>query len=159
MINRILIRIKVVQILYSYLLSRSEFKIDAAPQGASRDRRFAYAVYLDMLCLIQELSGVRTNNPERRLPAIDVHPKLKTNRVARALADNPVLKQITFKNQADLNAFGPQLQRLSDKIAAANVFTEYARKRTHSLDEDVKVWTVLLETTILKDAEIVAALR
>ena len=39
------------------------------------------------------------------------------------------------------------------------MFTEYARKRTHSLDEDVKVWTVLLETTILKDAEIVAALR
>ena len=76
MINRILIRIKVVQILYSYLLSRSEFKIDAAPQGASRDRRFAYAVYLDMLCLIQELSGVRTNNPERRLPAIPYSNRL-----------------------------------------------------------------------------------
>ena len=41
MINRILIRIKVVQILYSYLLSRNEFKIDAAPAGAWRDRLFA----------------------------------------------------------------------------------------------------------------------
>ena len=159
MINRILIRIKVVQILYSYLLSRSEFKIDAAPQGTSRDRRFAYAVYLDMLCLIQELSGVRTNNPERRLPAIDVHPKLKTNRVARALADNPVLKEITYKNQADLNAFGAQLQRLEDKIASTSYFTEYARKRSHTLDEDVRLWTVMLETTILKDPEVVATLR
>ena len=54
MINRILIRIKVVQILYSYLLSHTEFKIEVAPTDASRDRRFAYAVYLDMLMLIQE---------------------------------------------------------------------------------------------------------
>ncbi len=159
MINRILIRIKVVQILYSYLLSRSEFKIDAAPQGTSRDRRFAYAVYLDMLCLIQELSGVRTNNPERRLPAIDVHPKLKANRVARALADNPTLKEITYRNISDLNVFGALLQRLSDKITSTSCFTEYAHKRTHTLDDDVRLWTVLLETTVLKDSEVVAALR
>lgn len=159
MINRILIRIKVVQILYSYLLSRSEFKIDAAPLGASRDRRFAYAVYLDMLCLIQELSGIRTNNPDRNLPAIDVHPKMRTNRVARALADNPILKQITYKDLSDLNAFGGSLQRLADKLAATSIFTEYARKRSHTLDDDVKLWTVLLETTILKDPDVVAILR
>ncbi|MGN0210683.1 MAG: hypothetical protein ACI391_06155, partial [Muribaculaceae bacterium] len=64
MINRILIRIKVVQLLYSYLLSLSEFKIEAAPENATRDRRFAYAVYLDMLMLIQALSGLKINNPQ-----------------------------------------------------------------------------------------------
>ncbi|MFG6384994.1 MAG: transcription antitermination protein NusB [Muribaculaceae bacterium] len=159
MINRILIRIKVVQILYSYLLSRSEFKIDAAPEAASRDRRFAYSVYLDMLSLIQELSGIRTNNPERSLAAIDVHPKFRTNRVGRALADNTILKAITYKDIADLNSFRPYLQKLSDKLAASTVFTDYARKRSHSLEDDVKLWTVLLETTILKDPEVTEILR
>lgn len=159
MVNRILIRIKVVQILYSYLLSRSEFKIEAAPEAASRDRRFAYNVYLDMLSLIQELSGIRTNNPERSLAAIDVHPKFRSNRVGRALADNAILKSITYRNIADLNSFCPILQRLADKLAATSVFTEYARKRSHDLDDDVKLWTVLLETTILKDAEVTSALR
>lgn len=159
MINRILIRIKVVQILYSYLLSRSEFKIDAAPEPPSRDRRFAYAVYLDMLTLMQELSGIRTNNPDRKLPAIDVHPKLRTNRVGRALADDKILKEITFKNLADLNAFGPSLQKIADEISRSTVFTDYARKRSHSLDDDVRLWCVLLETTVLKNPDVLAALR
>lgn len=159
MINRILIRIKVVQILYSYLLSRSEFKIDSAPEGASRDRRFAYNVYLDMLSLIQELSGIRTNNPERRIPAIDVHKKFATNSVGRALAADPILKQITYREIADLNMFGPIMQRLADRLADSTVFKEYARKRTSTLDDDVKLWTVLLETVILKDSDVMATLR
>lgn len=159
MINRILIRIKVVQILYSYLLSRSEFKIDSAPEAPSRDRKFAYAVYLDMLSLIQELSGIRTNNPARSLPAIDVHPKFRTNRVGRALADNPDLKSITFREIADLNSFGPILQSLADTLAKSSAFTDYARKRSHTLDDDVKLWTVLLETVILKNPDVQSLLR
>jgi len=141
------------------LLSRSEFKIETAPESASRDRRFAYAVYLDMLTLIQELSGIRTNNPERSLHAIDVHPKFRTNRVGRALADNAILKTITYRNISDLNSFDSILQRLADKLAATSVFTDFARKRSHTLDEDVKLWTVLLETAILKDQDVIAALR
>lgn len=159
MINRILIRIKVVQILYSYLLSRSEFKIDSAPEAPSRDRKFAYAVYLDMLSLIQELSGIRTNNPARSLPAIDVHSKFRSNRVGRALADNPDLKSITFREIADLNSFGPILQSLADTLAKSSAFTDYARKRSHTLDDDVKLWTVLLETVILKNPDVQSLLR
>ena len=46
MINRSLIRIKTVQILYSYLLTRSDFRLAPAPDAeASRDRRFAYSVH------------------------------------------------------------------------------------------------------------------
>ena len=52
MINRILIRIKVVQMLYSYLLTRKEFKIESAPESVSRDKRYGYALYLDLLLLI-----------------------------------------------------------------------------------------------------------
>ena len=160
MINRILIRIKVVQILYSYLLSRSEFKIDSAPEGAPRDRRFAYAVYLDMLCLIQELSGIRTNNPERSIPGnIIVPEKLRKNAVGRALADNPMLKEIIFRQQAHLNQLGPILQHLADAIADSTVYKDYARRRKITLDDDIKLWRVLLETTILKDPELVAVLR
>ena len=34
MINRILIRLKVVQMLYSYMLTRTEFKVEARPDNA-----------------------------------------------------------------------------------------------------------------------------
>ena len=159
MINRILIRIKVVQILYSYLLSRSEFRIDLPPENPTRDRRFGYAVYLDALNLIQELSGIRTNHPDRSLPAIDVNPRLQQNRVGRALADNPALREVTFRHLGNLNAFGPSLQSLSDKFTSQTVFADYIKKRTHTLDEDVKLWTVLLEDVFLKSPEVNAILR
>jgi len=160
MINRILIRIKVVQILYSYLLSRNEFKIDPAPTGASRDRRFAYAVYLDMLMLIQELSGCRTAVPGRQVPILDIDKKLRANRVGRALADNELLKDAYGRRGADgINAIAPLIQKLSDKITASAVYTDYAKRRNHELDDDVKFWTVILETTILKDPELTQLLR
>lgn len=159
MINRILIRIKVVQILYSYLLSRSEFNIASAPVSPSRDRRFAYAVYLDMLCLIQELSGIRVNNPSRQLPAIEIAPRLATNRVARALADNEALKALLYKDAADLNVFAPLLGQLESLVEDSSYFKEYARKRSRNLDDDVKMWVVMLETVILKNPSLVDALR
>ena len=159
MINRILIRIKVVQILYSYLLSHTEFKIEVAPTDASRDRRFAYAVYLDMLMLIQEFSGIRVNCRERDFVALDVDKALKNNKVGRALADNPDLKAITLNNAADLSILKPVATSLYDKITSSAFFNEYSRKRSRTLDDDVLMWTVMLETIVLKDQQVVAALR
>lgn len=159
MINRILIRIKVVQILYSYLLSRSEFRIDLPPENPKRDRRFGYAVYLDALNLIQELSGISTNHPQRQLPAIDVNPRLRTNRVGRVLSNNPALLDITYKNIGNLNSFGPILQKISDSIASQSVFLDYSKKKTHTLDDDVQLWAVILEYVFLKDPSVMAVLR
>lgn len=62
MINRVLIRIKVVQMLYSYLLTRSEFKIETAPETSSQDRRYAYQAYVDMLMVLLRLSGCSSLN-------------------------------------------------------------------------------------------------
>ena len=159
MINRILIRLKVVQILYSYLLSRNEFTIEAAPQNASRDRRFAYAVYLDMLLLIQELSGIRCNAAPASHNAIIPDRKLSANRVGRALASNDPLKAITAKNHADFDVLAPIIPQLAEAITSSAAFADYAKRRSHDLDDDVRFWTVMLETTILKSPALTAALR
>lgn len=159
MINRILIRIKVVQILYSYLLSRNEFRIDVAPVDASRDRRFAYSVYLDMLMLIMEFSGCRVNTPSRDFVAIDPEKALRANRVGRALADNIDLKEITYKNSADLAILKQVAQALYTRIVDSAVYRDYARKRTRTLDDDVNLWAVVMESLILKDKDVIAALR
>jgi len=52
MINRILIRIKVVQLLYSYLLTRSEFRIVTAPEKSTADGKYAHTLYLRILLMI-----------------------------------------------------------------------------------------------------------
>lgn len=67
MINRILIRIKVIQMLYSFMLTRSDFRIQEAPSKKTRDSKFAYAMYLDTLLLILKLSG-RKISPKDVIP-------------------------------------------------------------------------------------------
>ncbi len=47
MVNRVLIRLKVVQLLYSYLLSKSEFKVEMPLETSSPDRRYAYVAYAE----------------------------------------------------------------------------------------------------------------
>ena len=57
MINRSLIRIKTIQILYSYLLTRSDFRLEPVPNPATAtpDQQFAYSVYLDFIFLLLKL--------------------------------------------------------------------------------------------------------
>lgn len=57
MINRILIRTKVVQMLYSYLLTRTDFKILQQPESTSQDAVFAYKVYKDLLLMLVQLTN------------------------------------------------------------------------------------------------------
>ena len=52
MINRILIRIKVIQTLYSFLLVEKQFSIESNPSAPTKEKRFAYSLYLDMLVLL-----------------------------------------------------------------------------------------------------------
>ena len=68
MINRVLIRIKVVQLLYSYLLSQSEFKIEPQVENPSRDKKYGHELYLDLLLMILELSGFDVSGGRRQSP-------------------------------------------------------------------------------------------
>lgn len=56
MINRVLIRIKVVQILYSYLLVEKKFTLEEPPATPTKEKRYAYGLYTDMLALMVLIS-------------------------------------------------------------------------------------------------------
>ena len=56
MINRILIRIKVIQILYSFLLVEKNFALEGMPTAPTKEKRFAYSLYLDLLALLVKVS-------------------------------------------------------------------------------------------------------
>ena len=77
MINRSLIRIKTVQILYSFLLTRKDFKLENAPADtdSSRERQFAYSVYLDLLILLLKLNGMPLGSGSGR--TLETDPGLK----------------------------------------------------------------------------------
>ena len=92
MINRVLIRIKVVQMLYSYLLTQGEFKLAELPENSSRDKKFAHALYVDFLLLTLRLSGFKFTPTMRSIVGVDDNKYLPTTRVARLLNQDSDLK-------------------------------------------------------------------
>ncbi len=158
MINRILIRVKVVQMLYSYLLTQSEFHIDAAPEVHSADRRFAYAAYLDMLLAIAELSGVSTARG-RGVQALAVDKLLRDSRLAPALASSEELKTVLTRGSSDIDALRPLLQPVADAITASAAFRDYKKIKTRTPADEARFWSVMLETVLMKSPEVVACFR
>jgi N utilization substance protein B len=158
MINRILIRIKVVQMLYSYLLTRSEFRIDPAPETTSQDKKFAYAVYLDLLLLILEVTGISTRQGAKGLVA-DVDAKLASSRLARALSADPEVRRAIFKSNNDIEALSSIAQYLHDTIVESSVYKNYSKRRKTDLGDEVELWTTVLETIVANNEKINEAFR
>lgn len=151
MINRVLIRIKVVQMLYSYLLTRSEFKIEPAPETVSRDRKYAYAVYLDLLLLIIELSGLNVKSGvdvSHPLASLRGHNPLSGNKLASALAGDNNIREIILRGNTGISAFDPILVRLHQTIVSSSAYIDYKKIKNPELKDEVHFWGVILRTII-----------
>lgn len=160
MVNRILIRIKVVQLLYAYLLTRSEFKIDSAPDAVSGDKKYAYKVYVDLILLVIRLSGIRLKNNDGLLSSdIVVDKKLRDNRVGKALFDNDTVRGILLRGERDFSRFDAALQSLADRIAASAAYKDYKKIKSPALDDDVRFWLTVINTIVARDENFIAILR
>lgn len=158
MVNRVLIRVKVVQMLYSYLLTRSDFKIDEIPESASRDKRYSYSAYIDFLLMLLSLSGYNVSNGERRSAFVS-DPRLSSNKVAKVLSANDTIRSVILREANHLENFDAILGELSRKILQSSVFADYTKKNHHDISEDVTLWTTVFETIILRDKSVEEAFR
>ncbi len=158
MVNRVLIRVKVVQMLYSYLLTRSEFKIDEVPESASRDKRYSYSAYIDFLLLLLSLSGYNVNNGERRTSFVG-DSRLSSNKVAKVLSSNDIIRSVILREANHADAFAGVLDSLNRKIVQSSVFADYTKKSRHELSEDVTFWTTVFETIIARDKAVEESFR
>lgn len=157
MINRILIRTKVVQMLYSYLLTRTDFKILKQPESTSQDAVFAYKVYKDLLLMLVQLTnGKKTAN----MPiSIAVDKKMLRSRVGAALASDDTIKEILFKGDNDLQVIAPEMQRLADNIAQSTAYKDYSKKRSPEIALEVSMWSSVFTTIVKRDRGFAAAIR
>lgn len=163
MINRILIRIKVVQMLYSYLLTQTDFRIDAQPQGLSNDNKFAHAVYLDLLLLMLEISGTSAIHGQPCAVSVTdpkLSKKLTEGKLAKALAGDPLVQRIMLDGKTDIASLRGVAQHLHDTIVGSEVYNTYKRKKgPRKLADEVQMWTVVVETILAKDPVLDQALR
>ena len=141
MINRILIRIKVVQMLYSYLLVEKDFSLEARPESPTKEKRFAYALYLDLLVLMKEIAesvGGRS------------HPLLESRFVKGVCADER-MRSLMAKYRMQSFPLADAVTPLAEKIKESAVYKRFIKKNDDSLNADVDVWLDLINTVIFDD--------
>lgn len=164
MINRILIRMKVVQMLYSYLLTRCRFNIIPAPDAPSRDKRFAHSLYNELLLLLLDNSGYRITFDSDNILRIIAPERSKSGqpytRIAAALSTNDELRPIITAQRSWIEALTPLRGVYSAALKESAIFKEYMRKRTPmEIDDEARLWKNLIRTVLLRDKGIDTLVR
>lgn len=156
MINRILIRMKVVQLLYSYLLTRSDFKLQPVPERQTRDNRFGYETYINLILLLLEVSGykVGSNNPLGNLSINKLSLK-----IAKSFSADSDIREIIARGNNNISNYDDTVRPLYDAIINSTVFNDFNRKRNKDINDEITMWNVILDTIIAKTPEVEAAAR
>ena len=147
--------------LYSYLLTRTEFKIQPEPDSGSRDKKYAYSLYLDLLLLILELSGYNVQGADKKSPLhlINSNNRLATNRVARSLYSDNDIKQLLLRGSNTIANFDDAIAKIYLSIVESSAFRDYSKKKNPEIKDDVELWRTILNSIILKEPLFVQALR
>ncbi len=161
MVNRVLIRIKVVQLLYSYFLSQREFKIETPAENPSRDKKYGYELYIDLLMLILELSGYDTSDGHHESPlrGLILNKHINHNQLAKSLNSLPELRSLILKNRIDLSAYQAVIPSIYDAISTIPGFKAYQRIKEPELKDDVNLWLSIVENLFINNPEFVAVCR
>jgi len=164
MINRVLIRIKVVQMLYSYLLTQSEFRIQPMPgSDASQDKKYAYRLYTSLLLAILELSG---RNLQRTTMGQGVdNGSLATNKylhnsaIVNSLMSNNDIRAMIARNAGKNNQFESCLPGIYDKIIMSAPYRSYTHTHERDIPVDVKFWSAVIKSVIATDPDFIGCAR
>lgn len=137
MINRILIRIKTIQLLYSYLLVEKPFSIESQPSQPTKEKRFAYSLYLDTLFLFYRLSQ-RVKGKKGSLP-------LSKTRFILKLEEDDTFKTLKTKYSNGDYSFARIEQELSEGIRGSIFFRDLEDEKKEKND---RIWEELFNLII-----------
>lgn len=159
MINRTLIRLKVVQLLYSYLIARVDFRLIPEPARKTRDAVWSYAVYTDLIMFIIELSGRSVDGRiAAGVPRQDAN-ELYRLRVPKALAEDSAVRELLVRDGSKMTRLRRALAPVYNRILNSTVYTDFSRKRKPTLKEETTMWQVLLTTVIARSPELMDVLK
>lgn len=155
MINRVLIRTKVVQMLFCYFLNRNEFHLITAPESTSRDKQYAYNMYLDLLLMVLRLSGYRTG-----VTSVTFQNKfLAENRIGKALKNDPAVKDAIYRRIQSASQFDAATDAIYRAILASAIYRSYTHRKDKNVAGDIEFWDVVIDSIIAKSPELLEAAR
>lgn len=149
MINRVLIRIKVVQLLYSYLLTEKQFMLEDMPSQPTKEKRFAYALYLDMLALMV----LTARNAVKR----GGHAPLLDNRFISIVSADDKVKSLLGRSSTDFHLASIASQ-IAEEVKESGIFKKYAKEESHEINDDVRVWSEIFSLIFMRNAALKAVI-
>ena len=166
MINRVLIRTKVVQNLYSYMLTKPDRSLSTALKDLESSLDKTYELYHYLLRLPVELTHIQEMRLDearnKYMPTEeDLHPNMKFagNRLVAALAGNEQLRQFAEEHTVTWND-DPILERLLlDKILKSELYQEYMADEDDSMTGDCLLWQQLMKQVIVPDENMADAIE
>ena len=160
MINRVLIRLKIVQIVYAYYQNGGK-NLDTAEKELFFSLSKAYDMYNYLLLLMVEITkqAERKQNAAKSklLPtAEELYPNTKfvENRFIAQLEVNKQLLEFsetqkkTWDNEEDF------VKSLCEKIMDSDIYKEYMASETSSYEEDRELWRKIYKRIIFNNAEL-----
>jgi N utilization substance protein B len=160
MINRVLIRLKIVQIVYAYYQNGGK-NLDTAEKELFFSLSKAYDLYNYLLLLMVEVTkqaNKRLNAAKNKLVPTkeELFPNTKfvENRFIAQLEVNKQLLEFsnnqkkTWENEADF------VKTLCEKILESDIYKEYMASETSSYEEDRELWRKLYKNIIFNNIEL-----
>ena len=160
MLNRVLIRLKIVQIVYAYYQNGGK-NLDTAEKELFFSLSKAYDLYNYLLLLMVEVTkqaNKRLNAAKNKLVPTkeELFPNTKfvENRFIAQLEVNKQLLEFsnnqkkTWENEADF------VKTLCDKILESDIYKEYMASETSSYEEDRELWRKLYKNIIFNNIEL-----
>ena len=142
MINRVLIRIKVVQLLYSYFLVQNNFTVQSSPSAPTKEKRFGYTLYLDYLYLMMDIAesiNMRTKNS----------PLYETRFIQRLSSDN-IMKSVRNKYSGRRFPLEDCVDELCERIKNSAIYKNFLKDPK----ADSQIWPELFRHFISVDPTI-----
>lgn len=138
---------KVIQVLYSYLLVENKFSLEKLPESPTREKRFAYSLYLDMLVLMANISREITRRGEG-------HPLAETRFMRRIFSDDLIKSRLT-KYRMEPFPFLSVQDRLADRIKDSAIYKNFLKDRGEDEKGSTeKVWKDIFDILIIPDSDV-----
>ena len=166
MINRVLIRTKVVQNLYSYVLTRPERTLASALKDLDTCLDKTYELYHYLMRLPIELTHIQEIKLDearnKYMPTEeDLNPNMKfvNNRLVAALPANEQLQQSAHDHSITWND-DPIFERLMlDKVIKSDLYNDYMADDEVTDIGDSLLWQQLLKQVIVPDENMADAIE
>ena len=157
MINRTLIRIKIVQLLYAYYQTGNRF-VETAEKELLFSLSKAYELYNSLLLLMVDITRIADeiiNDQEERnrVAHIDtvISHRFIENKFIAQLASNNQLMNYVETNKLSWSDEREMLKKLYAAITESDYYAEYMMRETVTYADDRELWRKIYKNIIMKN--------